>query len=91
MAQAGPLRGVLINVRWRYAARWHRLLGAGLGPDQVRRIGRHDLVGPIVDAAATLVALASLWLALLFYLFLDVFYLWPRKGLQREVSARTRP
>jgi uncharacterized membrane protein len=80
--------GILVNAKWRYAARGRRLLDADLTSDETGRIGRRLLVGPIVYAVATLVALAVPWLALVFYLFVNIFYLWPWKGAHREVPAR---
>lgn len=81
--------GILVNVMWRYAARGHRLLDADLAPEEARRIGRRYLVGPVVYALATLVALVLPLLAMVFYLLLNVFYLWPREGANREVPERS--
>jgi len=71
--------GVLVNVMWRYAAHGHRLLDDEITADKARRIGRHFLIGPIGYAVATLVALAFPPAALVVFLLLNVFYLWPRK------------
>jgi TMEM175 potassium channel family protein len=80
--------GILANAMWRDSARGHRLLDADLAPAEARRIGRRLLVGPIVYAVATMVALVAPWLALALYLLLNVYYLRPRKGVHREVAAR---
>lgn len=72
--------GVLINVMWRYAAQGHRLLDADLSVDEARRFGRRFLVGPLGYAVATLLALAFPAAALVVFLLLDVFYLWPRRA-----------
>lgn len=72
--------GIFVNVMWRYAARGHRLLGTHLTVKEARQIGRRFLIGPIVYAIATAIALVVPWLALLLYLLLNVFYLWPRRG-----------
>lgn len=72
--------GIFVTAMWGYAARGHRLLGTHLTAKEARHISRRFLVGPIVYAIATLIALVVPWLALLFYLLLNVFYLWPRRS-----------
>lgn len=72
--------GIFVTAMWRYAARGYRLLGTHLTAKEVRRIGRRFLIGPVVYALATAIALVVPWLALLLYLLLNVFYLWPRRG-----------
>ena len=73
------LLGILINLMWRHAARECHLLAEHLTRAEVLRIGRRYLVGPIVYAVATLVALIVPWLAVLLFFLANVFYLWPRK------------
>lgn len=70
--------GIFVNAMWSYAARGYRLLGTHLTAKEVRQIGQQFLVGPIVYAVATVVALVVPWLALLLYILLNVFYLLPR-------------
>jgi uncharacterized membrane protein len=72
--------GLFVNVMWWHAAHRHRLLGAHLTAEEAWQIGQRFLIGPLVYAVASVVALAVPWLALLLYLFLNVFYLWPRQG-----------
>jgi uncharacterized membrane protein len=72
--------GIFVTSMWRYAARGHRLLDPHLTAKKARQIGRQFLVGPIVYAIATVVALVAPWLALLIFVLLNVFYLWPRRG-----------
>jgi uncharacterized membrane protein len=72
--------GIFVTAMWFYAANGHRLLGDHLTPQEAGQIGRRFLVGPSIYAAATVVALAAPWLALLFYLCLNIFYLWPRRS-----------
>ena len=72
--------GIFVTAMWRYAARGGRLLNTHLTAEEVQQIGRQFLVGPIVYAIATVVALVSPWLAVLLYILLNVFYLWPRWG-----------
>lgn len=79
--------GIFVNVMWRYAAREERLLSTHLTATKVRQIGRRFLIGPIVYVIATVVALVLPWLAVLFYILLNVFYLWPRWG-QKTAPSR---
>jgi len=72
--------GIFVTAMWWYAARGHRLLGTHLTAKEARQIGRRFLVGPIVYAIATLIALVAPWLALLIYILLNVFYLYPRRS-----------
>jgi len=72
--------GLFVTAMWRYAAHEHRLLGAHLTVAEARRISRRFLVGPLAYAFGTVIALALPWLALLLYLCLNLFYLWPRRS-----------
>ena len=83
--------GVLVNAMWRYAAHEHRLLDPHLTAAAARRIGRGFLVGPIVYAISTVVALVVPWLALALFLLLNVFYLWPRREAERVRTAPDGP
>lgn len=83
--------GIFVTVMWQYAARGRRLLGSHLTVKEARQIGRRFLVGPLVYAIATLVALAIPWLALLIYLLLNVFYLWPRRSHEIAPSYIAEP
>lgn len=76
--------GILVNAMWRYAARGHRLLGAHVTTAEARRLGRRYLVGPIVYAVASLIALVAPWLAVGVFVIVNVFYLWPRKDPHQE-------
>ncbi len=78
--------GILVNAMWWYAAHRHRLLIEHVSADEARRIGRRYLVGPSGYAAGTLVALVVPWLALVLYLLLNVFYLWPRQEPRGEAA-----
>jgi uncharacterized membrane protein len=69
--------GILVDAMWFYAARGNRLLDPHVPSSEVRQVGRRYLVGPLVYAVAAVVALALPWAALLAYLFVNVFYLWP--------------
>lgn len=81
--------GVLVNVMWRYAAHRHRLLDSALSQDEARRMARRFVVGPLGYAVATLVALAFPPGALVVFLLLVVFYLWPRKRPYSKASVGT--
>jgi uncharacterized membrane protein len=83
--------GIFVNAMWRYAARGHRLLGTHLTVKEAQQIGRRFLVGPSVYAIATLIALVVPWLALLLYILLNVFYLWPRWGHESAPSRIGEP
>ncbi len=82
------LGGIFVNAVWRYAAGSHRLLGTHVTPDEVRQIGRRYLIGPIAYAIAAVIGLVLPWLALLLYVFLNTFYLWPR-GIDKVALAGT--
>jgi uncharacterized membrane protein len=83
--------GIFVNAMWWYAAHEYRLLGTQLTAEQIRQIGRQFLVGPIVYAVATTIALVVPWLALLLYLLLNVFYLLPRRGHESVPSRSSNP
>jgi uncharacterized membrane protein len=72
--------GIFVNAMWWYATHEHWLLDTRLSAKKARQIGRRFLLGPSVYAIATVVALVVPWLALLLYLLLNVFYLWPRRS-----------
>jgi uncharacterized membrane protein len=72
--------GIFVNLMWRYAAHEYRLIDTHLTAKKVRKIRRLFLVGPIVYAIATVVALVLPWLAVLLFILLNLFYLWPRWG-----------
>jgi uncharacterized membrane protein len=80
------LIGIFVNAIWRYAARGHRLLDTHLTAKKARQIDRQFLIGPIVYAIATVVALVLPWLALLLYILLNIFYLWPRRDHESAPS-----
>jgi uncharacterized membrane protein len=81
------LIGVLVTVMWNYAAHEHRLLGADISRDEAKRSGRRFLVGPVCYGIATLIALIAPWLALTFYVALNLFFLWSRHGPTASKSA----
>lgn len=64
---------------WYYGSHEHRLLGENISRDEVRLNGRRFLVGPVVYGVASLVALMVPWVALGFYIALNVFFLWPHR------------
>ncbi len=72
--------GIFVNLMWRYAAREYRPIDTRLTAKKVRKIRRLFLVGPIVYASATVVVLVLPWLAVLLFILLNLFYLWPRWG-----------
>lgn len=70
--------GVLVVTMWSYAAHEHRLLSDDISREDAKTHGRRLLVGPAGYAVATLTALVLPWLALAFFVALNVFFLWPR-------------
>jgi uncharacterized membrane protein len=83
--------GIFVTAMWRYAARGYRLLDTRITAKKVRKIGRQFLVGPIVYAIATVVALVLPWLAVLLFILLNLFYLWPRWGHKTALSRIDDP
>jgi uncharacterized membrane protein len=79
--------GIFVNAMWRYAAHEYRLIDTRLAAKKVRKIRGQFLVGPIVYAIATIVALVMPWLAVLIFVFLNLFYLWPRWGYKPTPSS----
>ena len=78
---------LFVNAVWQYAARSH-LLGVHLTTGEARQIGRRYLVGLLLYAVGTVVGLVLPWLALLLYVFLTAFFLWPG-GADRVALAGT--
>lgn len=70
--------GLLVNIKWRYAAHNHKLLRSGLSAEEIRRHGRTLAVGPTSYGVTTLIALLVPWLALACFVAINVFFLWPR-------------
>jgi uncharacterized membrane protein len=83
--------GIFVNLMWRYAAHEYRLIDTHLTAKKVRQIRRLFLVGPIVYAIATVVALVLPWLAVLIFILLNLFYLWPRWGHKTALSRIDDP
>lgn len=83
--------GIFVNLMWRYAARGNRLIGNHLTPTKIRKINRHFLFGPVIYAIATLIALVLPWLAVLIFVLLNLFYLWPRWGHKTALSRIDDP
>jgi hypothetical protein len=72
-------------------ARGGRLLSTHLTATKIRQSDRQFLVGPIVYAIATAIALVSPWLAVLLFILLNLFYLWPRWGHKTAPSRIDDP
>lgn len=79
--------GIFVNAMWRYASHGHRLIDPQLPIPKVRKLRRQFLLGPVAYGIATLVALVLPWLAVLFFILLNLFYLWPRWGYRSAASA----
>lgn len=78
--------GIFVNAMWRYAAHGYRLINPHLSTQKVRKLRRQFLLGPVAYAIATVVALVVPWLAVLFFILLNLFYLWPRWGYKSTPS-----
>ncbi|WGV24157.1 TMEM175 family protein [Halotia branconii] len=78
--------GIFVNAMWRYAAHEYRLIDPHLAAKKVRKLRRQFLFGPIAYAIATVVALVLPWLAVLLFILLNLFYLWPRWGYRSTPS-----
>jgi uncharacterized membrane protein len=83
--------GIFVNAMWRYAARGYRLISTHLTATKIRKINRQFIVGPSVYAIATVVALVLPWLAVLLFILLNLFYLWPRWGHKTAPSRIDDP
>jgi uncharacterized membrane protein len=81
--------GILTTAMWYYAAHKHRLLGEAMTQVEAQRVGRRLLVGPTCYAIATMAALAAPWVAVLFYIGLNLFFLWPRQDQPSAFNAET--
>lgn len=83
--------GIFVNVMWRYAAHRGRLLSPHITTTKIRKLNRQYLIGPIAYAIATLIALVFPWLAVLLFILLNLFYLWPRWGHKTAPSRTDDP
>ena len=69
--------GAFVVATWSHASR-AQLLDPAISAQQAKRIGKRYLVGPAGYALGACIALAVPWLALVIYMGLNVFFLWPR-------------
>jgi uncharacterized membrane protein len=83
--------GIFVNAMWRYATHGDQLLSAHITATKIQKLNRQYLIGPIVYAIATLIALVFPWLAVLLFVLLNVFYLWPRWGHKTVPSPIDHP
>lgn len=79
---------VMFNAVWRYAAQGLRLLAADVDRNELQRINRSYLSGPLTYGVATLVAFANPWASLVIYAALALYWLLPGSGPRIE---RLRP
>jgi len=70
--------GILVNMKWRYAAYRHRLISKHMSNHEAKLYGYRLLVGPLAYGIAAMIALIAPWLALVIYVGINVFFLWPR-------------
>jgi uncharacterized membrane protein len=83
--------GIFVNAMWRYAAHGYRLINPHLSANKVRKLRRQFLLGPVAYAIATVIALILPWLAVLLFILLNLFYLWPRWGHKTAPSRIDDP
>lgn len=76
--------GLLVVIMWAYAAHDKRLLSDNISLEEAKSHGRRLLVGPLGYAIATLTALVVPWMALMFFIVLNVYFLWPRHRQMRS-------
>lgn len=79
---------VMFNVVWRYASNGLRLLPGDVDREELARINRSYLSGPIVYGVATLIAFANPWASLAIFAALALYWLLPGSGPRIE---RLRP
>lgn len=79
---------IMFAAVWRYAARGLHLLPSDVDRDELARINRSYLSGPIIYATAALIALVNPWISLGIYAAMAVFWLIPGTGPRLE---RLRP
>ena len=79
--------GILVTATWRYAAHGHRLLSNKISQEEARRNTRRLLIGPVCYGIATLIALLAPWLALIIYVLLNVFFLWPNRAHAKSTGS----
>jgi len=70
--------GILVNIKWRYAAYRHRLISNHVTNHEAELYGYRLLVGPLAFGVASLIAFIAPWLTLLIYVGINIFFLWPR-------------
>lgn len=82
---------VMFNAVWRYAVSGLRLVPASVDRNELRRINRSYLSGPLTYAAATLIALANAWVSLAIFAALALYWLLPGSGprLERLLPAQS--
>ena len=79
---------LMFNVVWRYAASGERLLPGDVDREELARTNRVYLAGPVVYAAATLLALVNAWISLAIFAALALYYTLPISGPH---AGRLRP
>jgi uncharacterized membrane protein len=79
--------GLFVALTWSYAARRNQLLDDRISTEKARRLQRRYLVGPVFYAAAAVVGLVAPWVAVLMFIGLNVYFLWPRSA--KEAATAT--
>ena len=79
--------GLFVYLTWAYAARRHQLLDDRISEEKARRLQRRYLVGPTFYALGALVGLVLPWAAVLIYIGLDAYFLWPQQRTPKAGSG----
>jgi hypothetical protein len=75
---------IMFNAVWRYAAWNHRLLIPDADANAVEGINKSYILGPVIYAVATLLALVNAWISLVLFAGLAAYYLLPVSGPRTE-------
>ena len=79
--------GLFVAGTWSYAAKRHQLLDDRISPEKARSLQRRYLVGPVFYAVAAAIGLVVPWVAVLMFIGLNVYFLWPRSTQAAETST----
>jgi len=70
--------GILVTLMWSHAHRYY-LVTEDISRESARWNTRRFFIGPLGYGIGAIVALMAPWIALVFYIALNIFFIWPRK------------
>jgi uncharacterized membrane protein len=79
--------GLFVYLTWAYAARRHQLLDDRISLEKARRLQRRYLIGPTFYVLAVLVGFVLPWAAVLIFIALDAYFLWPQQRTPQAGSG----